>query len=68
VDRVYRIAEGRAREGLATLLTINAKTIDDIRGALGPAIWGRIAMRAVFVRHCQWPDYRLRRAGQRGPK
>ena len=59
-DRIYRIAEGRARAGLTTFLTVNATSVEEIERILGPAIWGRIAMPAAIVRQCAWPNYRTR--------
>lgn len=54
---LYMVAEARAAEGLPTLVTMNAKGIDDARFMLTAPVFDRLSDRSVIAL-CDWPSYR----------
>jgi DNA replication protein DnaC len=54
---LYMVAEARAAEGLPTLVTMNAKGVDDARFMLTAPVFDRLSDKSIIAL-CDWPSYR----------
>jgi DNA replication protein DnaC len=60
-DTLYKVVDGRLRDGKQTWITINGDKSQVWIDRLGERIWSRLTHKA-WVLHCSWPGHRKMRA------